>query len=209
MSPSTPQTPSTASPALGEALERSMDFFKALANEQRLRILGLLASRPAVVEEIAGALELTPATVSHHLARLRRAGLIGVKSDQQYRVYWLEEKRLREASRELLRLDNLRAGAGPFPEDAYARKVLDTFLSRGRITAIPAQRKKRVVILDWLAAKFEAGRDYPEPEVNALIERFHSDYCFWRRELVMGKWMQREKGVYRLRSAPASGRGGA
>lgn len=198
--------PTTADTALSPALERSMDFFKALAHVQRLRIVGLLAGRPAVVEEIAAALGLSAATVSHHLRILRQAGLLSVKADQQYRLYGLEERRLREAARELLRLDNLRAGAGEIPQDLYARKVMDTFLKRGRLVAIPAQRKKREVILDWLAAQFAPGRDYPEPEVNALIERYHPDYCFWRRELVMGKWLERERGVYRRRPAPAARR---
>ncbi len=198
----------TAAPGdpLSPTLERSIDFFKALAHVQRLRIVGLLAGRPAVVEEIAAALGLGPATVSHHLRILRQAGLLSVKTDQQYRLYCLEEKRLREAAREVLRLDNLRAGAGVFPEDLFARKVLDTFLKQGRLVAIPAQRKKREVILDWLAEHFAAGRDYPELEVNALLARYHPDYCFWRRELVMGKRLERERGVYRRRETPAAQR---
>jgi DNA-binding transcriptional ArsR family regulator len=190
------------SDALSPALERSMDFFKALAHVQRLRIVGLLAGRPAVVEEMAATLGLSAATVSHHLRILRQAGLLSVKTDQQYRLYCLEEKRLREAGRELLRLDNLRAGAGAFPEDLFARKVMDTFLKQGRLVAIPAQRKKREVILDWLAGHFETGRDYPELEVNALLTRYHPDYCFWRRELVMGKRLDRERGIYRRRETP-------
>ena len=140
-------------------LEEAMDFFKALAHKQRLRIIGLLATRPAVVQEIADQLELTPATASHHLRILRQAGLLSVESDQQYRQYRLREKRLRDVSRELLRLENLRAGAGPFPEGAYAEKVLRSFVKRGRLVAIPAQRKKRDVILDWLAGHFEEGNN--------------------------------------------------
>jgi predicted transcriptional regulator len=72
--------PTTADTALSPALERSMDFFKALAHVQRLRIVGLLAGRPAVVEEIAAALGLSAATVSHHLRILRQAGLLSVKA---------------------------------------------------------------------------------------------------------------------------------
>lgn len=178
-------------------LEEAMDFFKALAHKQRLRIIGLLATRPAVVQEIADQLELTPATASHHLRILRQAGLLSVESDQQYRQYRLREKRLRDVSRELLRLENLRAGAGPFPEGAYAEKVLRSFVKRGRLVAIPAQRKKRDVILDWLAGHFEEDRDYPESEVNAMIERFHPDFCTLRREFIMTKRFSRNRGVYR------------
>src|SRR5271170_8101865 len=45
-------------------------FFKAMANESRLRIVGLLAERERSVQELAELLELKEPTVSHHLAAL-------------------------------------------------------------------------------------------------------------------------------------------
>ncbi len=181
----------------GSGLEETMTVFKALAHLQRLRIVGLLASRPAVVQEIADILELSPATTSHHLRILRQAGLLSVENDQQYRLYRLKEARLQELSQDLLRLENLQAGAGPFPEGPFAEKVLRTFVKRGKLRSIPAQRKKREVILDWLAGHFEEDRDYPESEVNALIGRFHPDFCTLRRELIMSRRFTRSRGVYR------------
>lgn len=189
-------SPQRAAPDGAPDLTDSLDFFKALANPQRLKILGLLASRPAVVEEITAALALSPATVSHHLRVLRQAGLVSARSDQQYRLYELEERRLRQMSRELLRLENLRLGAGPFPEGAFERKVLDAFLRRGRLVGIPAQRKKREVVLRWLAGHFETERRYKEAEVNRVIGRYHEDYCTLRRELIMAKLLARDGGVY-------------
>lgn len=186
-----------------EGLERAMEFFKALANVQRLRILGLLAERPAVVKEIADVLKLSDATASHHLRILRQAGLLAVESDQQYRLYRLRTERLAEISQELLRIENLRAGAGPFPEGAYAEKVLRSFVKRGRLVAIPAQRKKREVILDWLAGHFELDRDYPEAEINARIGRFHPDFCTLRRELIITGRFSRDHGIYQR--IPAEG----
>ncbi len=183
--------------APGPGLEETMTVFKALAHLQRLRIIGLLASRPAVVQEIAEVLELSPATASHHLRILRQAGLLSVENDQQYRLYRLQEDRLQEVSQDLLRLENLQAGAGPFPEGPYAEKVLRNFVKRGKLSSIPAQRKKREVILDWLAGHFEADRDYPESEVNRLIGRFHPDFCTLRRELIITKRFTRSRGIYR------------
>jgi len=188
--------PESDSGAPGQDLYRSLDFFKAMANPQRLKILGLLASRPAVVEEIAAGLEIGLATVSHHLRVLRQAGLVECRKDQQYRLYALRESRLREMAGELVRLENLRAGAGPFPEGEYEAKVLRAFVKRGRLQAIPAQRKKRMVVLDWLVGQFESDRRYEEAEVNSIIGRFHSDFCTLRRELIMMGLMQRERGQY-------------
>jgi len=185
-----------AAPTPAPDLTDSLDFFKALANPQRLKILGLLASRAAVVEEITEALALSPATVSHHLRVLRQAGLVSARPDQQYRLYELQDRRLRQMSRELLRLENLRLGAGPFPEGAFERKVLDAFLKRGRLVGIPAQRKKREVVLRWLAGQFEEGRRYKEAEVNRIIGRYHEDFCTLRRELIMARLLARDGGIY-------------
>lgn len=186
----------TVQAADSQYLSDSLDFFKALANVQRLKILGLLASRPAVVEEIANALALSVATVSHHLRILRQASLVEFRSDQQYRIYQLRQQKLKQMARELMRLENLREGAGPFPDGAFEQKVLRTFVKRGRLVAIPAQRKKRDVILDWLLMQFEPGRRYRESEVNEILGRFHEDYCTLRRELIIARLLQRERGEY-------------
>ncbi len=54
--------------------EELVNFFKAFADTNRLKIVGLLADKPYSVEELASLLNLKPSTVSHHLARLTKAG---------------------------------------------------------------------------------------------------------------------------------------
>lgn len=53
--------------------------------------------------------------------------------------------------------------------------MLATYLVDGRLTKIPATRKKREVILRWLAAQFEEGVRYPEAQANEIIKRYHPD----------------------------------
>jgi hypothetical protein len=67
----------------------------------------------------------------------------------------------------------------------------------GRLKDFPASRKKRRVILVWLARMFDEGRDYSEAEVNAVIERRHHDRETFRRELVGYKMLARKGGIYR------------
>ena len=43
--------------------------------------------------------------------------------------------------------------AAEVEEDAYRKKVLETFIRRGRLTQIPAQHKKWQIILEKLAAE--------------------------------------------------------
>ena len=43
-----------------------LQFFKALAHESRLRLLGLVATREHSVQELAALVALKEPTVSHH-----------------------------------------------------------------------------------------------------------------------------------------------
>ena len=51
-------------------------LLKTIADATRLRILGLLATRPHTGVELTVALDLTAPTISHHLHRLRDAGIV-------------------------------------------------------------------------------------------------------------------------------------
>lgn len=76
-------------------------------------------------------------------------------------------------------------------------KVERAFFKDGRLAEIPAQRKKKIVILERLLAEFEARRVYDEAEVNTILARFHPDICTLRREFIVEKMMVRLAGKYR------------
>jgi ArsR family transcriptional regulator len=56
-------------------------LFRALADDTRLRILGLLAAGEICVCHIHGALGIPQPTASRHLAYLRRAGLVATRRE--------------------------------------------------------------------------------------------------------------------------------
>jgi hypothetical protein len=66
----------------------------------------------------------------------------------------------------------------------------------GRLHTIPTKRAKRLVVLDHLAQQFEPGRVYPEPEVVAILTRFHPDHAALRRYLVDDQFLAREDSHY-------------
>jgi excisionase family DNA binding protein len=76
-------------------------------------------------------------------------------------------------------------------------KIERAFFKDGRLTEIPAQRKKRVVILERLLKEFDPEKVYTEAEVNAVLRRCHDDVCTLRREFILEKMMVRSKGKYR------------
>lgn len=92
-------------------------------------------------------------------------------------------------------------------ETNYADRVVTNFVDvGGRLLGIPAQRKKRLVVLQWLVEDFQPGRRYPEAELNRIISRRHPDFAALRRLLVDEELMQRQRGVYwRTGSVPNVG----
>ncbi len=65
-------------------------LFRALADNTRLRILGLLASGEVCVCNIHGALDLPQPTVSRHLAYLRKSGLAAARREGLWMYYRLQ-----------------------------------------------------------------------------------------------------------------------
>ena len=175
-----------------------LEFFRALADRSRLRIVGLLAAREYSVQELARTLGLREPTVSHHLAILKNAGLARVRADGTTRWYRLEADALHRRSRALLSRASLERIAADTSAEAGEREVLANFLDGDRLTVIPVSRKKRWVVLQWLARKFAAGVDYTEAQVSAILKRHHADAATLRREMVGYRMLAREGGVYRL-----------
>jgi len=168
-------------------------FFKAMANESRLRIVGLLAQRERTGQELAEVLGLKEPTVSHHLAVLKDLGLVGVRPDGVMRWHALKPGALAQMNRRLLDQEP----SALAPEATWDERVLANFTdAEGRLKTIPASRRKRWVVLNWLAEAFEPGRRYAEAEVNELIQRRHWDSATLRRELVGHRMLAREAGVY-------------
>ena len=177
-------------------------FFKAMANESRLRIVGLLAERERSVQELAALLELKEPTVSHHLTALKALGLVSARPEGVVRWHALRLETLTTLNRSLL---DARGGVALArePDDAWETKVLAGYLdAQGRLSAIPASRRKRLIVLKWLARQFQPARRYHEPEVNEILQRRHWDCATLRRELIGYGMMTRERGVYWLLPEP-------
>ena len=174
-----------------------LQFFKALAHESRLRLLGLVAAREHSVQQLAELVALKEPTVSHHLAILREAGLVRLRQDGNTHWYGLEQKRLARLSRSLLARDQLTVLAGAATQNAGEERVVRNYLTPdGRLKAFPTTRKKRRPVLAWLARHFDEGREYSGAEVNEIIERRHHDRETFRRELVGHHMMARKAGIY-------------
>jgi hypothetical protein len=168
------------------------EILRALADPERLAILGVLARRDASSAELAETLELSVKRVRSHLNRLTSAGVARLLPDR--RSYRLDPETLRWAAEQVGPPRGSGMALGGATEDEET--VLRTFFRNGRLTEIPTKRSKRVIVLQRVALEFEPGRRYDEKEVNVVVGRFFNDYAALRRYLVDEGFLDRDHGEY-------------
>lgn len=75
-------------------------------------------------------------------------------------------------------------------------KVLRSYLSDGRMTAMPRQGRKRQILLEHIVQVFEPGHRYAEVDVNLKLGQFWPDVAALRRYLVDAELLDRSGGQY-------------
>src|SRR5579871_6523485 len=119
-------------------------FFKAMANESRLRIVGLLAERERSVQELAYLLALKEPTVSHHLAALKALGLVSARAEGVTHWHALRVETLTALNRGLLDQKGVAALSDEVAgqHGGWEAKVLSNYCdAEGRLQTIPASRR--------------------------------------------------------------------
>lgn len=177
----------------------AIGLFKCLADKSRLQILKSLAVEDMYVERLAQRLGLTAATVSFHLKKLAQAGAVSSYKSQYYTMYTLNRALFDTTILDIVQEESEEADLQAQRDEAYRQHVLDSFFQDGRLKTIPAQRKKKRIVLQALAQQFEPQRIYPEGEVNAILARYHDDVCTLRRDLVGEGLLERDaQGYWRV-----------
>ena len=184
--------------------EQSLTIMKALADASRLAIVSSLLEQPQYVEEIAKRHALAASTVSFHLKKLEQAGLITSRKEQYYVVVAANAPLLNTTLKELVAACATGRALQDERFDAYRAKVIATFFPHGVLERLPSQHKKRLIVLEQFAQRFETERRYTENEVTALIRPLFDDYCTVRRLLVDENLIRRDDTGY-WREGGASG----
>lgn len=106
-------------------MENTVNMFKALADETRLRILSLLLTEGEIcVCDLIAALKLPQSTVSRHLAYLRKTGWVSDRRCGVWMYYSLDGDR--SASHPAL-IDFLKRHLAGLPAAARAHEHLERF----------------------------------------------------------------------------------
>jgi hypothetical protein len=174
---------------MDDSADAALDAFALLADAPRLRVAAAVVLGAQTTDDVVAATGLTSRDALEALSRLEAGDL--VRRDGPAWVF--DVRRLSELARDA-RPKTAPDGHGDVP--AHVGQVLRRFLPHGRLLSIPAQRSRRLVVLDYIAGSFELGVKYPEREVNAILGGFDDDFATLRRYLVDDGFLTREAGVY-------------
>ncbi len=172
-------------------------LFKCLADKSRIQILKSLIEEEMYVERLSERLNLTPATISFHLKKLVDAGAVKSRKEQYYTIYSINDDVFNVSILDILREKSEEKDLQAERDEAYRKKVIDSFFEYGKLKSIPTQRKKERIVLEEIAKTFEADRSYTEREVNIIIADYHDDFCTLRRDMVAEKLLIRDKNQYK------------
>lgn len=181
-----------------------LNMLKAVADENRLRMVGLMSERAYTVSEMAGVFNLTEPTVSHHVSKLHGAGLLRLKMEGNQRFYSINDKRLATLKAYVNGIEKLPTKVEKVKSDTAwvealdwneaDKKVLRDYVVDGRVPNLPSKVNRWLVILRWIATKFEPDKHYTEKQVNAILRDINEDYATVRRYLIDYGYMRRELG---------------
>jgi len=113
-------------------MNSSVQLFKALADETRLRILGLLREGELCVCDVMKVLELPQSKVSRHLAYLRNAGLVTGRREGVWMHYRLTQP---EGTLQFVLLEWLVETRDEIPNGAEDSCALANVRARGEVCA--------------------------------------------------------------------------
>ena len=174
----------------------AVEVLRALSDPARLSLLARIAEAGEAgcsLETAARETNAAAKSARKQVGQLTAAGL--VESRESALVARLD--RIRAALDEVAGADEDDASAGP-------RRVRALF-SRGRLVEIPRAPELRLELLRHLAERFEPGRSYREPEVNALLREVHDDHAALRRYLVDARLLARDDDGATYRRAGGAG----
>ncbi len=167
-----------------DALQPLMALATALLDTDRLRIAGLLAGGPANSMQMEQVTGISHRDLLRHLDSLQNFGIVKLqdpapRDPDHYSPYELNAATFKAARQAMGKYKGVRKR----PTDSR-ELTLETFMPDGKLTSFPLKQSQILVILDTVATRFEADKQYSEREVNMILSEISDDFATLRRYLV-------------------------
>lgn len=165
------------------------DFLRLTLDATRLAVLGHAAVGPLDLDGLADGLGAPKRKVQLAVVKLQEAGLLNDDTT-------LNVGELRAIGAALPQMEPAAEQVTSGTWTADETDVLRRSFEGNRLKQLPAQRGKRLVVLERFAQEFDPGVRYSEREVNLSIQVMYEDYATIRRYLVDEAFLTRADGVY-------------
>ncbi|MGO4182326.1 metalloregulator ArsR/SmtB family transcription factor [Paenibacillus sp. MCAF9] len=186
-------------------LDKVVAYHKALSDPTRIKLLIMLAEGELNGQVLAEKLGVTPATITHHATKLREASLINERREKNTIYFSLNHYFIKSNANAAAELIYRNAGAekGVDNMEDSNKKLKDSvirnfFTAEGKLKHMPAQHKKKLIVLQHMVSHLTRGKQYTEKEINEFIKGYHDDFATIRREFIMHQLMFRENDIYEL-----------
>lgn len=83
-------------------------------------------------------------------------------------------------------------------EEAYRKQVLKTFFKNGMLLKLPAQNRKKDVVLKKISSKLLQDHMYSDDELNEILKKIYPDFANLKVELLKSRFMKTTKGLHHL-----------
>lgn len=161
-----------------------------LADADRRRLLAAFELGASTLQEAASSAGLADHRAAKALGKLLEVGVVVSDDAGMFAVRGVVFAR---AARQALTRPPRNEHAA---EPIESRRILDTFVRDGRLVSMPTAHHKRLIVLEWLAQRFEPGDRYLEVEVNVALDDQAEDPATLRRALVDEGFLDRAGGTY-------------
>ena len=176
--------------------ETLLAFFKALANESRLKLVGLLAQREYSVEEMAALLKRKEPTVSHHLVKLKQLKLVEMRQDKNTPFYKLNQAALQSISKAMFTPEQMAGLTADVDADGWETKILRSYFEDGRLRELDACNETAGNVggyLKWSGAlrqsKIEGWKPGDCQSKSRLLSHPHLPASFTREKPSLPRWV--------------------
>jgi biotin operon repressor len=187
-------------------LDKLVNYYKALGDRNRIRILILISNKEMNGLTLAEKLGVTPGTITHHIAKLKEVGIVVERRDKNMSYYSLSHYLIEQTEGALIKLieqhkyaeDDVK-NESTDKNEKFRESVLKSFITvDDRLKQIPAQLKKKLIVMEFIVRNLEVGLKYTEKEINEFIKIYHPDFATIRREFIMHHYLYRENDIYEL-----------
>ncbi|TSB46118.1 metalloregulator ArsR/SmtB family transcription factor [Alkalicoccobacillus porphyridii] len=180
-------------------ISRMVNFHKVMGDTTRIQIISMLKRGPLHGQAIAGKLGLKPPTISHHMSKLKEIDVVRQSRDKNTIYYHLNEKTLQALAMAVTKIgeDEVKQDF-VMAEEEKSAIIRNFFTHTNQLKTFPAQRKKKLVVLEYMLRGLKEGEVYEEKEINEHIKQFFADYATIRREWIICHFMNRNDGAYKL-----------